>query len=934
VIDTIHDAAASWREGRDSLIAATWRESAEQVARFVWKNLVNRTDVWGSYRVFLERGKEYIDASGQTKKCGTATTRPAKKERGRVALTPGKITRHFMPVSPADLVGLHSTSQENTSRWGAVEIDWHGENSTDPDVNWRAARGWYDELVRLGIRPLLTDSNGRGGFHLLTFFDDPVSTPTVYCFLNWLTSNHERYGLPAAPETFPKQASIQPGRFGNYLRLFGLHHTRAHWSRVWSGSSWLDGQEAIDFILNLIPSSASFIPANMNTIDRRIEAYMAKLPSLQEGQGRDDVAFNFACFLVRDLAVDDLTALQWLGRWDNGNRPPKGPDRLSEILANAHQYGQHGYGSGLNGNGHSRQKTNGVQHPQQEQAGEKLAELLDKLKENVEQAVEEALQPAALQALGLLALDDAGRVELLYRELRKSGAKSRDVDGLRRAVNQERKQIKQERQDQARERVQLIPRSVRLLTNYSEEKVNTPKGPQVTKAGRPPCVITLELLGLTKGWPRRRGQSLFAESDHVPLWLDNPASLFAWIHNYVGDEKGSGIYWTGEGDNMVSRVEFHAYLTQSVENYRAVEVFPHWPTMAEHFYIHPPVEGGDGEALRHLVHRFSPATLADHDLIEALFLSLLWGGAPGNRPAWLITSDEEDGEAGRGVGKSFLAQFAAELVGGYVALDSEDKMPDLMKRLLSPEGQLKRVLLLDNLKTLKFSWSQLEALITQTIISGHQLYEGEGSRPNTLTTIITLNGASLSKDMAQRCAIVKLTRPKYSATWEEETRQYIQTHRWAIVGDILAKLQAPGKGAWQSDRWASWGRDVLSRVSDPAECQKVLQERRGDVDEDSAEGDTVRDYFAARLIEREHNAAKDVVFIPSAVVGEWVNGATGERRAVAKACSYLNQLKVKGLKRSKHEGRGFIWTGNDSQPAQKAAKLKDPPYQEHHATFR
>src|SRR5262249_23257416 len=145
--------------------------------------------------------------------------------------------------------------------------------------------------------------------------------------------------------------------------------------------------------------------------------------------------------------------------------------------------------------------------------------------------------------------------------------------------------------------------------------------------------------------------------------------------------------------------------------------------------------------------------------------------------------------------------------------------------------------------TLKFSWSQFESLITQTAISGHQMYEGEGSRPNTLTTIITLNGASLSKDMAQRCVIIKLKRPKkYSAKWEEETRAFIQNHRWAIIGDIIAKLQAPGKDLEQSYRWASWGRDVLSRVSDPAECWKVIQERRGEVDEDSAEGDVVRDY--------------------------------------------------------------------------------------------
>src|SRR5262249_49142833 len=72
----------------------------------------------------------------------------------------------------------------------------------------------------------------------------------------------------------------------------------------------------------------------------------SRLPHGGEGSGRDDVAFCFACFLVRDLALDDGTALEWLCIWDQGNTSPKGRDRLTEILANAHAYGQHPVGSG------------------------------------------------------------------------------------------------------------------------------------------------------------------------------------------------------------------------------------------------------------------------------------------------------------------------------------------------------------------------------------------------------------------------------------------------------------------------------------------------------------------------------------------------------------------------------------------------------------
>ncbi len=51
--------------------------------------------------------------------------------------------------------------------------------------------------------------------------------------------------------------------------------------------------------------------------------------------------------MARDLGLPDDAALGWLNLWDARNHPPKGEDRLREILASAHQYGKHEYGSGL-----------------------------------------------------------------------------------------------------------------------------------------------------------------------------------------------------------------------------------------------------------------------------------------------------------------------------------------------------------------------------------------------------------------------------------------------------------------------------------------------------------------------------------------------------------------------------------------------------------
>jgi hypothetical protein len=327
-----------------------WRAHAEALADWTWDRLVNRTDVWGAY--------------------GTAGTwtAPAKAERGHVLLMPGTLARHFRGQRRTHIIGLHSTSPENTSRWGGIDIDKHGEGG-DAAGNLRAALAWYAKLRTLGFWLLLTDSNERGGFHLLAVFCRPVPTARVFGFLKWLVSDWDKHKMTAPPETFPKQANIPAGRFGNWLRLPGRHHSRDHWSRVWDGQCWLDGAEAVAFILTRRGDAPALIPADLPSaaetkptprrppiavpfedacpLVRRIRAYLARLPHRAEGEHRDDIAFNAACFLVRDLHLPDDVALTCLSEWDAGNRPPKGEARLREIIANAHLYGTRPYGSGL-----------------------------------------------------------------------------------------------------------------------------------------------------------------------------------------------------------------------------------------------------------------------------------------------------------------------------------------------------------------------------------------------------------------------------------------------------------------------------------------------------------------------------------------------------------------------------------------------------------
>jgi hypothetical protein len=339
-----------------------WRDRAPDLAGWFWP-YVNRVDVFGGYLPIDRRGPRTLPGGKVVNHLGPIT-RPAVQQRGMVVLSDALLVRHFRAAAPEDVLGLHSTSADNTSRWGAVDVDHHGATSSPPEANLAAALHWYGCLRTLGFLPLLTDSNGKGGYHLRALFSEPAPTPLVYAFLKWLIRDHAAHGLPNPPETFPKQARVPPGRYGNWLRLPGRHHTKDHWARAWDGRCWLDGADAVAFILGLRPSSPSRIPADLPTpgaraasggtgagnraaaddspraLVARIKSYLRKLPSgLGEGEHRDDVAFLFGAFLVHDLALSDAVALQWLNKWDEGNRARKGEDRLREILANVHAYG-------------------------------------------------------------------------------------------------------------------------------------------------------------------------------------------------------------------------------------------------------------------------------------------------------------------------------------------------------------------------------------------------------------------------------------------------------------------------------------------------------------------------------------------------------------------------------------------------------------------
>lgn len=244
----------------EEIIAEEWRSRAVELADWAMLRLVNRRDVWGQYSVLTPTERRNSDRSYK------AMTLPmvSQRDTGLERVTLDKLTRHFASRSgrKPQLIGLHAKSQSSTSRWLGIDIDNHAEDASSIDDlarrNLNAAVAWYQALQQQGHEPLLFDSNGAGGYHLWVLFDEPEPTADVYQFALSITADWEAQQLERQPETFPKR--VKEASLGSWFRLPGLHHTRHHHSRLWSGDEglddpWLAGHAAIDALLACVPGS-------------------------------------------------------------------------------------------------------------------------------------------------------------------------------------------------------------------------------------------------------------------------------------------------------------------------------------------------------------------------------------------------------------------------------------------------------------------------------------------------------------------------------------------------------------------------------------------------------------------------------------------------------------------------------------------------------
>lgn len=169
-----------------------WRDKSNDLAQWAIAHLYARTDAFPEW-------------NGQQWFC--------KKE----AVTADHLAYHFRGSWTVGTYTIKPT--EETCVYTAWDIDCH-DLAADPDENWKTAETLYHRLFALGLRPILEDSNGDGGYHVWVIWDRPVSAALALSFGRWIVQD-----ATVEVEVFPKQPQVGilpasadgPGRHAKHL---------------------------------------------------------------------------------------------------------------------------------------------------------------------------------------------------------------------------------------------------------------------------------------------------------------------------------------------------------------------------------------------------------------------------------------------------------------------------------------------------------------------------------------------------------------------------------------------------------------------------------------------------------------------------------------------------------------------------------------------
>ena len=426
--------------------------------------------------------------------------------------------------------------------------------------------------------------------------------------------------------------------------------------------------------------------------------------------------------------------------------------------------------------------------------------------------------------------------------------------------------------------------------------------------------IVSDLLKRTDGWPKVCQGTLFFEDGGKVIQSPNVDHFFFRLQKMLGM-----VDWVS-GSAYVTKRELFQGLHNCVDQFDAIETLPHVPSLPGVYYVGCSLTYGDGSTLEKLLDFFSVADQEiDRELLRAAFMSPLWGGPPGTRPAFFFTSKD-----GPGAGKTKTAEAIGYLFGGAISMEKTSSISEIKTRILSDKAQGKRIALLDNIQAANWRWGDFEALLSARAISGKVLYVGEGTRPNYLTYLLTGNGLSLGRDISERVVEIRMQKPDYfkHRNWVADLFTYIDQNRMAILADLAALLTAdPQDMGNEASRWSDWEVAVLSKCANPQKLFAEIQKRQSEADSDEDTSYNLHEVIWQQLDSFNYNPVKARVFIPSWVINDWYRIATKTAVSVTKSTRELKMAVTQGTlpNLAYHPAkdiRGFVWEGDEGDNTQ------------------
>jgi hypothetical protein len=457
---------------------------------------------------------------------------------------------------------------------------------------------------------------------------------------------------------------------------------------------------------------------------------------------------------------------------------------------------------------------------------------------------------------------------------------------------------------------------------------------QVTITNPLPSIIET-LHSITDGWPRRlQGLPFIADLETPPqgilpsndAWflLTKADDLFGWIHGFAD------VYWadaraktidpiSGEPRTPVGRGEFYSALRSDRRrdaNYESIELLPHFPPMEKAFYLPCSLpKSGDG-ALEEFMDRLNPETEEDRSLLLAMLMTMGWGGPPGRRPAFVITTLH-----GTGAGKTRTAQLISDVWGGCIMVAEHEEWEQVRSRLLDDEALKKRVVLIDNIRG-KMSRSGLESAITASVLDGKRMYVGHFARPNTLTWVMTANTPALSQDLTTRAMVIRIGPKKDSSTFESWAEEFMKHRRSELIADVMNYLSGPRLCRIpndEHDRWGPWIQGVLERLPNGREVLGYARENRDSVNQDLEDAIGVRNVIArlCRMVNidiDQHTVRIPGKLLYQSLVDEEVVVRQKSQKATSMWIDSLRGLEpLKPISRTKYDDmRGWLWKPKDA----------------------